>query len=211
MDLAEQTLECAFFGTVGRFALDVAFSVPADGITILNGPSGCGKTTILRAVAGLQRFAVGRCRVRSEIWQEDGFFLPPWKRAVGYVPQDAGLFPHLSVRGNLLYANRGRPPTSGIMLEEVTDRIGLGPLLGRGTRALSGGERQRVALGRALLSQPKLLLLDEPLSALDQEAKQRIVHQIRELVDRRRLPVLYVSHDGWEADVLADRVISVGP
>src|SRR5712692_9163064 len=158
-------------GTLGRFRLDVAFEAPMRGITALFGPSGCGKTTILRCVAGLNRLP-GRLVVDGDLWQDHatGRFREPYRRPVGYVFQEASLFAHLSARGNLLYGRRRALKTGAadeIRLDDVVDLLGIAALLDRATGALSGGERQRVALGRALLTQPRLLLMDEPLAALD--------------------------------------------
>ncbi|MFC3229358.1 molybdenum ABC transporter ATP-binding protein [Marinibaculum pumilum] len=202
-------IDIAFRGRLGGFDLDAAFAVPARGVTALFGPSGCGKTSVLRCIAGLQRLA-GHCRVAGESWQDDTAFLPPHRRAVGYVFQEASLFAHLSVRRNLLYASRGRPPAAadgGIGFDEVVALLGLAPLLTRATARLSGGERQRVAIGRALLSQPRLLLMDEPLAALDRAAREEILPFLERLHGSLSLPVLYVSHDMAEVERLADMLV----
>ncbi|MGC2199068.1 MAG: ATP-binding cassette domain-containing protein, partial [Stellaceae bacterium] len=174
-----EAIELAFAGRLGDFALDAAFAVPMRGITALFGPSGSGKTTILHCVAGLQRLA-GRLRVGEDLWQDDaaGVFRAPHRRAVGYVFQEANLFPHLSVQNNLLFgakrvASEDRRGVPGFA--EIVALLGLGHLLDRAPAALSGGERQRVAIGRALLSQPRLLLMDEPLAALDRLTKDEIL------------------------------------
>ncbi|HEU4620505.1 MAG TPA: molybdenum ABC transporter ATP-binding protein [Gammaproteobacteria bacterium] len=197
--------------TLGSFSLDAAFTVPLIGSTVLFGPSGSGKTTLLRCVAGLQR-SRGRLLVGGEVWQDDGvaLFRAPHERPVGYVFQEASLFPHLSVRENLLFgarraAKRGTP--EALRFEEVVDLIGLGTLLARAPASLSGGERQRVAVGRALLSQPRLLLLDEPLSGLDAAAKEEILPYLEALHERLAIPMLYVTHDTAEADRLADTLV----
>ena len=191
-------LSVAFRGRVGAFALDAGFAVPARGVTALFGPSGCGKTTVLRAIAGLHRFADGTCLVGGEAWQDRDTFVPPHRRAIGYVFQEASLFPHRSVRGNLLYASGGPAPPDAprFGFDEVVDLLGLEPLLGRGPTNLSGGERQRVAIGRALLSRPRLLLMDEPLSALDRSARDEIMPFLERLHARLDLPVIYVSQIG---------------
>jgi molybdate transport system ATP-binding protein len=204
------TIEVAFRGTVGRFVLDTAFTVPARGITALFGPSGCGKTTVLRCIAGLQRVADGHCAINGAVWQDRTVFRPAHQRPVGYVFQEASLFPHLSVRRNLLYATRGRVPAAGsdrIGFDEVVDLLGLAKLLDRSPRNLSGGERQRVAVGRALLSQPELLLMDEPLSALDRLTVDEILPFLERLHDTLSLPVIYVSHDMAEVERLADHLV----
>jgi molybdate transport system ATP-binding protein len=201
-------IEAAFRGRVGAFALDAAFAAPARGVTAVFGPSGCGKTTLLRCIAGLQRVADGRCLVQGEVWQGARMFAPPHRRAIGYVFQEASLFAHLSVRGNLMFgAPRGGSSPQRIGFDEVVDLFGLAPLLERAPSKLSGGERQRVALGRALLSQPKLLLMDEPLSALDAAAKSEILPFLERLHDRLSLPAIYVSHDMAEVERLADFLV----
>ena len=200
-------IEAAFRGALGGFALDAAFSVPARGVTGLFGPSGCGKTTVLRALAGLQRFAEGRCLVGGEVWQDAGRFLEPHQRPVGYVFQEASLFPHLSVRGNLLYGAPRGGPSGGVGLDEAVALLGLAALIDRRPHKLSGGERQRVAIGRALISRPKLLLMDEPTSALDSGARAEILPFLDRLHRTLDLPILYVTHDRAELDRLADHLV----
>jgi molybdate transport system ATP-binding protein len=203
-------ISATFRGTLGHFVLDVGFNVPATGVTGLFGPSGCGKTTVLRCMAGLHRLDEGYCAVSGEVWQDGPMFRPAHRRAVGYVFQEASLFPHLSVRGNLVYGAPGRKPPRGagvIGFDEVAELLGLGSLLERAPHHLSGGERQRVAMGRALLSQPKLLLMDEPLSALDRQTKDEILPFLERLHASLSLPILYVSHDMAEVERLADTLL----
>ncbi len=215
-------LSARFRGRLGAFALDVAFTAPARGITALFGPSGCGKTTVLRCVAGLQRLADGHFALKGDVWQGDGAFRPPHRRPIGYVFQEASLFAHLSVRANLLYGHRrvvGRGAPETVRFDEVVGLLGLAPLLARAPLHLSGGERQRVAIGRALLSQPQLLLMDEPLAALDRFSKDEILPYLERLHGVLSVPVLYVSHDIAEVERLADylvlleagRVTAAGP
>ena len=200
-------LSARFTGRLGVFDLDAALEAPLQGVTALVGPSGSGKTTILRCIAGLERLK-GRLSVAGEVWQDDSQFLPAWRRPVGYVFQEASLFAHLPVRGNLLYGlKRARP--GAITLADVTELLGLAPLLDRSTGRLSGGERQRVAIGRALLSQPKLLLMDEPLSGLDRAAKAEILPYLERLATANTLPMIYVSHDEAEVKRLSDRAIHI--
>jgi len=202
-------IEVALAGSLGGFRLDARFVAPAKGITALFGPSGCGKTSVLRCIAGLQRLD-GTCRVAGETWQDGRVFLPPHRRAVGYVFQEASLFPHMSVRGNLLYSSRGRvlPAAPGrIGFDEAVDLLGLGRLMERATHNLSGGERQRVAVGRALLSQPRLLLMDEPLSALDRQTRDEILPFLERLHDTLEIPAVYVTHDISEVERLADHLV----
>jgi molybdate transport system ATP-binding protein len=223
MNCDAATIAARFSGTLGRFSLNASFSAPLRGITALFGPSGCGKTTILRCVAGLQRLG-GRIAVGDEVWQDDaaGLFRKPYERSVGYVFQEASLFPHLSVRGNLLYGYR-RVRKAGakrsLVFDDVVDLLGMGYLLDRAPVALSGGERQRVAVGRALLSQPRLLLMDEPLAALDRATKEEILPYLEALHETLAIPIFYVSHDIAEVGSLADtlvlleagRVLASGP
>jgi molybdate transport system ATP-binding protein len=208
-EASAKSITAAFRGTLGRFALDASFSVPATGVTGLFGPSGCGKTTVLRCIAGLQRLD-GFCAIDGDVWQNGDAFRPPHVRPIGYVFQEASLFPHLSVRRNLLYgAPRGKEPaqSDAIAFDEVLDLLGLTSLIERAPQNLSGGERQRVAIGRALLSQPKLLLMDEPLSALDRLTKDEILPFLERLHERLSLPVIYVTHDMSEIERLADHLI----
>ena len=215
-------IKARFRGTLGQFSLDVGFDLPATGVTGLFGPSGCGKTTVLRCIAGLQRLDPGFCIVGGDVWQDGATFRPPHERPIGYVFQEASLFPHLSVMRNLLYgATRSDPLGHGgkIRFDEVIELLGLETLLDRSPQNLSGGERQRVAIGRALLSQPKLLLMDEPLSALDRPTKDEVLPFLERLHETLSLPVIYVSHDMAEVEWLADhlvlmeagRVIASGP
>jgi len=204
---ADGDIRAAFKGAIGKFSLDASFVAPARGVTALFGPSGCGKTTVLRCIAGLVRLPGGFCSIAGEVWQDkDGTFVPTHRRALGYVFQEPSLFPHLSVRGNLLYG-APRAAAGRAAFDEVVDLLGVGHLLHRSPRHLSGGERQRVAIGRALLSQPKLLLMDEPLSALDRAAKEEIAPFIERLRDRLLLPIVYISHDIVEVERLADHVV----
>ena len=186
--------------------LDATFAVPAKGVTAIWGPSGAGKTTLLRAIAGLVRLD-GHVRVGAETWQDGRRFRPVHKRRVALVFQEASLLPHLGVRGNLDYAVKRA--AAKVDFDAVVARLKLEPLLGRRVDRLSGGERQRVALARALLSAPNLLLMDEPLSSLDGEAKAQIVPMIADLAKTSGLPILYVSHDAYEIERLADRVLRI--
>jgi molybdate transport system ATP-binding protein len=204
------------------FALDVAFAAPAAGVTALFGPSGCGKSTVLAAVAGLLRPEAGRVALGDTILLDTtaGIVLPPERRRCGVVFQDARLFPHLSVESNLRFGlNRAPRDAAGPAFEEVVALLGLAPLLARRPAGLSGGERQRVALGRALLARPRLLLMDEPLAALDAARRAEVLPFLARLRDAARLPILYVTHALDEVDALADqlvllqdgRVVAAGP
>lgn len=190
------------------FALDVSFSVPNRGVTALFGPSGSGKTTLLRCIAGLER-ASGSLHINGDVWQDDTKFVATHRRPLGYVFQEASLFPHLSVRANLEYGLKRIPPSKRkVPLEQVVEWLGLNHLVDRGDPAkLSGGERQRVAIGRALLTSPRLLLMDEPLSALDTASKQEILPYLQRLHGELKIPVLYVSHALDEVARLADHLV----
>lgn len=204
------------------FAIDVAFDAPDAGVTTLFGPSGCGKSTVLAAVAGLLRPQEGRVTIggATVLDTERRIALPPERRRCAVVFQDARLFPHLSVETNLRYGLRRAPRASeGPGFEEVVALLGIGHLLGRRPAGLSGGERQRVALGRALLARPRLLLMDEPLAALDAARRAEVLPFLAQLRDVARLPILYVTHALDEVDALADhlvlldqgRVLAAGP
>jgi len=190
------------------FLLDVSFSAPDVGVTALFGPSGSGKTTLLRCIAGLER-AAGALHVNGATWQDQTTFMPTHQRPLGYVFQEASLFPHLSVRANLEYGLKRIAPTERkVPLEQVVEWLGLGRLIERGDPAkLSGGERQRVAIGRALLTSPRILLMDEPLSALDTSSKQEILPYLERLHRELKIPVLYVSHALDEVARLADHLV----
>ena len=191
------------------FALDVALALPSRGITTLTGPSGCGKTTVLRALAGLER-ASGRVAVGGEVWQDDatGHFVSTHQRPLGYVIQEATLFPHLDVRGNLNYGRtRSQGESDSIALDDVIELLGIGHLQARRTATLSGGERQRVAIARALATGPRLLLMDEPLAALDAERKAEILPYLERLHRELALPVVYVTHAMDEVARLADHLV----
>lgn len=197
----------------GDFSLDVSHRMPLDGITALFGPSGCGKSTLLRIIAGLERNARGRIRFGDEPWQDDAqrIFVPPHLRGVGYVFQDARLFPHLSVAGNLRYAEkRSRAAGDAISLDGVVTALDLEPLMNRRPSALSGGERQRVAIGRTLMTRPRLLLMDEPLAALDVRRKGEIVPYIERLPKAFGVPVIYVTHTIEEVTRLAQSMLALG-
>ncbi|PKP98554.1 MAG: molybdenum ABC transporter ATP-binding protein [Alphaproteobacteria bacterium HGW-Alphaproteobacteria-13] len=180
------------------------------GLTALFGPSGAGKTSILNMVAGLLRPDSGHIRIGARTLFGSGVDLPPEARRVGYVFQDGRLFPHRRVRANLLYGHDLAPPGDRWMgLDEAVDFLGIGGLLGRWPHSLSGGEAQRVAIGRALLSGPEILLMDEPLSSLDAARRGEIMTVIERIRDELRLPILYVSHDRAEVDRLATQVVMV--
>lgn len=195
----------------GERTIDVAFSA-APGLTALFGPSGSGKSSVLNAVAGLIRPEQGHIAVSGTVLFDNAarIDLPPERRACGYVFQDNRLFPHRTVRQNLLFgAERAASTPDAMQPHHVVEFLGLGHLLDRRPDTLSGGEAQRVAIGRALLSGPRFLLMDEPLSSLDLARREEIMRVIEGLRDELRLPILYVSHDRVEVERLADRVVTM--
>lgn len=204
-----QTIEAKLHLRHPGFELDVDLSLPGRGVSVLFGPSGCGKTTVLRALAGLAR-AQGRVSLPGECWQDDalGVWVPTHRRAIGHVFQEASLFPHLSVRANLEYGRRRVPEAQrSVSLDDAVTLLGIGHLLQRHPQGLSGGERQRVAIARALLTSPRLLLMDEPLSALDAARKAEILPYLERLNREAGVPVVYVTHAMDEAARLADHLV----
>lgn len=192
----------------GGFHLAADFEVPSTGFTALFGPSGCGKTTLLRAIAGLEPAAEGVLRVGQESWQDGSQRLPPHRRPVGYVFQQPVLFAHLGVRENLSFGmQRRQRERSGLEFDQVVELLGLSAMLERRVPGLSGGEQQRVAIAQALLSEPRLLLMDEPLSALDQASRSLLLPYLDEMQRELAIPVLYVSHALDEVARLTDRMV----
>ena len=194
----------------GDFSMDLDLQLPGRGVTALYGESGSGKTTCLRCIAGLDRPTLGFVEVNGEVWQdsERGVFVPPHQRALGYVFQEASLFDHLSVRDNLLFGlKRVAAAQRRVDIHHATGLLGIGHLLDRPPHNLSGGERQRVGIARALLTNPRLLLMDEPLAALDTRRKNEILPYLQRLHDELDIPVLYVSHSQDEVARLADHIV----
>nr|WP_320132123.1 molybdenum ABC transporter ATP-binding protein [uncultured Holophaga sp.] len=188
------------------FRLEVDLDLPCQGITALFGHSGSGKTTLLRCIAGLER-TPGFLSVNGDIWQEERRFVPVHRRPLGYVFQEASLFPHLSVRANLTYGRKRSSQELRVSLEKAVELLGIGHLMDRRPDRLSGGERQRVAIARALAVSPRLLLMDEPLAALDLARKQEILPYLERLHSELDIPVLYVSHSPDEVARLADHIV----
>jgi molybdate transport system ATP-binding protein len=188
--------------------MDIAFEVPSPGVTVLFGPSGSGKSTIINAAAGLLRPETCRIAVNGTVLADtrSGVWLPPERRRVGLVFQDSRLFPHMSVATNLRFGMRRVAP-GAIHFDDIVDLLGIGALLDRRPHTLSGGERQRVAIGRALLAQPHLLLMDEPLASLDTARKAEILPYLTRLKTALRLPILYVTHALDEVAQLADSIV----
>lgn len=192
------------------FRLDVDLDLPSRGVSALFGHSGSGKTSCLRCFAGLDRPREGYLQVAGERWQDSasGDFLPAHRRAIGYVFQDANLFPHLSVRGNLEFGQRRiAAPERKVALDQALELLGIGHLLERLPSALSGGERQRVGIARALVTSPRLLLMDEPLASLDLKRKQEVLPYLERLHEELDIPVIYVSHAPDEVARLADHLV----
>jgi molybdate transport system ATP-binding protein len=205
------TLQIRLQHSFGNFDLDVAIEAPA-GVTVLFGPSGSGKTTLINAVAGLLRPDHGK--IAADDWvlldTQRRRDLPPHRRRIGYIFQEGRLFPHLTVRQNLLYGRWFAPPDARAESpDQVVDMLGIADLLDRRPAALSGGEKQRVAIGRALLAAPKLILADEPLSALDEARKAEILPYFERLRDEVSVPILYVSHASAEVARLATTVVAL--
>ena len=202
------SIEIRFRIERGDFVLEVDMEIPDRGITAVFGPSGCGKTTLLRAIAGLEPCNNGYLRVGEMLWQDGASFVPPHKRPLGYVFQEASLFAHLNVRRNLEYGIKRVPASQRrVSLHKAIELLGIGPLLEHTAGQLSGGERQRVAIARALAVSPRILLMDEPLAALDQSLKQEILPYLETLHDELDIPVIYVSHSQDEVARLADHLV----
>ncbi len=189
------------------FSLDVDLSLPGRGVTALFGPSGCGKTTLLRSIAGLERPPKGELRVNGDIWQDDGIWVPTHCRPLAYVFQESSLFPHLSVMGNLQYGRQRSSQAGSFDLSQVIELLGIEALLPRKPDALSGGERQRVAIARALAVNPRLLLMDEPLAALDMQRKHEILPYLERMQKTLDIPIIYVTHAPDEVARLAHHIV----
>ncbi len=189
------------------FRLDVDVQLPAKGVTALFGHSGSGKTTLLRCIAGLERPPLGRLSFKGALWQDQEVWVPTHRRPLGYVFQEASLFPHLSVLNNLRYGQKRSQAAQRIALDHAIELLGIGSLLERKPDLLSGGERQRVGIARALAVSPEILLMDEPLAALDLKRKQEILPYLERLHDELEIPVLYVSHSPDEVARLADNLV----
>jgi molybdate transport system ATP-binding protein len=191
------------------FCLNVNLHLPDRGVTALFGPSGSGKTTLLRCIAGLERAPQGRLAVDGEVWQDTNRWVPTHRRPIGYVFQEDSLFPHLTVMGNLRYGRKRVSDTQRVSLDQTIELLGIVHLLDRKPDRLSGGERQRVGIARALAVSPRLLLMDEPLAALDLKRKQEILPYLERLHDELEIPVLYVSHAPNEVARLADHLVAM--
>ena len=201
-----ELLKAAFKVDYPGFNLDIDLQIPASGITVVFGPSGSGKTTLLRCLAGLEKS--GKMEIAGQVWQNENIFIPVNLRAIGMVFQESRLFPHLKVRDNLLYGYKRTPLNSRrLHLEDIARVLSLEKLQERSIDKLSGGEKQRVALGRALLTSPKLLLMDEPLAALDAQRKTEIIPFIRKVEKELSIPIIYVTHSMSEVLQLVDTMV----
>jgi molybdate transport system ATP-binding protein len=203
-------IEARFYLDFRNFVLDIDAAFPNRGVTALFGPSGCGKTTLLRCMAGLVRAPGGRLAIDGEVWQDDavGVFVPTHRRPIGMVFQEPSLFPHLSVRANLEYGmKRSGHDRASARFDAILALLGLEDMLARFPGTLSGGERQRVAIARALLTRPRMLLMDEPLTALDQRRKLEVLPYLERLRDELDIPLVYVSHSPDEVARLADHLV----
>ena len=202
-------IECRINIQLEGFKLDAKFTIPDKGITVVFGPSGSGKTTLLRAIAGLEKSDTGFLKVGDSIWQSDHNFVPTHKRQIGYVFQDAALFDHLNVEGNLDYVIKRKTGLTEDFIDSIYTLLDIKPLINRSTVQLSGGEKQRIAIARALLTNPKILLLDEPLSALDLKRKNEILPYLDSLHSQLDIPILYVTHSQDETSRLADHLMLI--
>ena len=202
-------IECKIKVQLESFMLDANFSIPDRGITVVFGPSGSGKTTLLRAIAGLEKSDKGFLKIGDSVWQKGEDFLATHKRQIGYVFQDAALFDHLDVKGNLNFVVKRAIGLKEDFIESIHNLLEIKTLLNRKTMQLSGGERQRVAIARALLTNPKILLLDEPLSALDLKRKNEILPYLDSIHNDLEIPILYVTHSQDEMSRLADHLLLI--
>ncbi|WP_347986786.1 molybdenum ABC transporter ATP-binding protein [Methylomonas sp. AM2-LC] len=189
------------------FNLDIDISIPGHGITALFGSSGSGKTSLLRCIAGLEQATQGFLSINGEVWQDEDIWIPTHKRQLGYVFQEASLFQHLTVLGNLRYGIKRITGQHQVGLEQAVELLGIGHLLDRKPDRLSGGERQRVGIARALAVNPRILLMDEPLASLDIKRKQEVLPYLEQLHNELHIPILYVSHSPDEVARLADHLL----
>ena len=202
-------IECKIKVQLESFMLDANFSIPDRGITVVFGPSGSGKTTLLRVIAGLEKSDKGFLKIGDSVWQKGEDFLATHKRQIGYVFQDAALFDHLDVKGNLNFVIKRAIGLKEDFIESIHNLLEIKTLLNRKTTQLSGGEKQRVAIARALLTNPKILLLDEPLSALDLKRKNEILPYLDSIHNDLEIPILYVTHSQDEMSRLADHLLLI--
>ena len=204
MDLLEAKFKIDYPG----FNLDVEMRIPSKGVSVVFGPSGSGKTTLLRCLSGLEKPSLGYLKIDGHVWQDEESFIPVQDRKIGLVFQESRLFPHLNIKKNLLYGyQRTFPDERKLQFDEVAQVLNLENLLQRRPEKLSGGERQRVAIGRALLTSPKLLLMDEPLASLDMQLKTEIIPFIKKIEKEFNTPIVYVTHSMNEVLQLVDKMV----
>lgn len=203
------TLKAQFQLTLENFELNAQLELPASGFSVIAGSSGSGKTLLMRCIAGLERPLLAYCRVKEQLWEDSrsGYCLATYQRRLGYVFQESCLFPHLTVQQNIEYGRKRIHTKSSKHLEAAIQLLNIAPLLKRKPVKLSGGEKQRVAIARALAVEPALLLMDEPLAALDQDHKYEILPYLRRLQRELQLPVLYITHSPQEMTQLADHLV----
>jgi molybdate transport system ATP-binding protein len=202
------TLSIALRWSRKAFNLDIDLTIPAQGVTAIYGASGSGKTSVLRCIAGLEKVENCELSFRDQVWQDGKTFVPTNQRGIGYVFQEASLFPHLTADANLRFAlKRARPGNALTTFSDVVELLGLRTLLDQYPDQLSGGERQRVAIARALLINPQLLLMDEPLASLDHKRKQELLPYLERICHQFNVPVIYISHSLWEVSLLADHIV----
>jgi molybdate transport system ATP-binding protein len=202
------TLSIALRWSRKAFNLDIDLTIPAQGVTAIYGASGSGKTSVLRCIAGLEKVENCELSFRDQVWQDGKTFVPTNQRGIGYVFQEASLFPHLTAGANLRYAlKRARPSNALTTFADVVELLELLTLLDQYPDQLSGGERQRVAIARALLINPQLLLMDEPLASLDHQRKQELLPYLERICHQFNVPVIYISHSLWEVSLLADHIV----
>ncbi len=203
-----ELLQAKFKMDYPGFNLDVDLKLPTKGVAVVFGPSGSGKTTLLRCLSGLERAPSGHLKLVDQVWQDEGIFIPVQERKIGLVFQESRLFPHLSIQENLMYGyQRTLPADRNLQLDEVVQVLDLEPLLQRRPEKLSGGEKQRVAIGRALLTSPRLLLMDEPLASLDMQLKSEIIPFVKRIEDEFQTPIIYVTHSMNEVLQLVDTMV----
>ena len=205
------TLHCSVKQRKTGFILDINLNISSTGITALFGASGAGKTTLLRIIAGLEKVSNSKIFFNEQVWQSgDSNFLPTHRRRIGYVFQQANLFPHLTIEHNLRYGLKRHGNTEAFThYQDVVDLLNLDSYLNRYPQQLSGGQKQRIAIGRALLSQPQLLLMDEPLASLDIQSKREIIPYLEKIHETISVPIIYVSHSVEEVARIADQIVLV--
>lgn len=201
------SLSIDLYYPLADFNLELSFEIPTQGISVIYGKSGSGKTTLLRCIAGIEKASTAKIIFENHIWQDQKLFIPTHHRNLGYVFQESNLFSHLNVNANLDYAIKRSQAKYKFLKEEIIEIFNLQHLINRDISKLSGGERQRVAMARAILSNPNILLMDEPLASLDEENKIEIMSFLKNVQRKYNIPIIYVTHSNLEISQIADRVI----